>query len=225
MVTAEKQHLAANLAHRLAHVRWIAGGTGAGKTTVARILAERYDLALYDGDRAEHAWVRRCTPERHPYFWAGLQLTHEQRVMRSPEDSFNDMASLHGETIGFLVEDLLAMPVDRVVLVDYFGTTPHDVHPLLTWSEQVAFLLPTPEFRRRALGARYSDPARARANWGQSDHVRAFANRLARDELWDAELCRQADAFDLPIMLVDGSRDANDLADDLARRFRLTRRP
>jgi hypothetical protein len=52
------------------------------------------------------------------------------------------------------------------------------------------FLLPTKEFRREALGTRFADPDRARATWGDGDHVRAFANRLARDELWDAELRR-----------------------------------
>jgi hypothetical protein len=222
MVTADQRHLTARLAPRLAHVRWIAGGTGSGKSTIARILAERFDLTIYSGDRAEHAWVRRCTPERHPYLWAGLQLTHEQRVSRTPEDAFNGMASLHGETIGFLVEDLVATPTDRVIIVDYFGNTPSGLHPLLTWREQAVFLLPTPEFRRRALGARYSNPARARATWGNTDHTRAFANRLARDELWDAELRRQADALDLPIMHIDGSEDANDLAESLAQRFRLT---
>jgi hypothetical protein len=46
-----------DLARRLAHVRWIAGGTGAGKSTVARILAARADAVVYDRDRAEHDWL------------------------------------------------------------------------------------------------------------------------------------------------------------------------
>lgn len=218
----DHQHVTGSLAQRLAHVRWIAGGTGSGKTTVARILAERFDLIVYSGDRAEHAWLRRCTPQSHPYLWAGVQLTREQREARTPQDAFSGMASLHGETIGFLVEDLLATPADRVVLVDYFGVTPADLYPLLTWREQAVFLLPAPEFRRRALGARYADPARARANWGDGDHARAFANRLTRDELWDAELRRQAEAHHLSVMHIDGSQDAGHLAEHLAGRFRLT---
>ncbi len=222
MVTGDQQHPITDLATQLAHVRWIAGGTGSGKTTVARILAERLDLTLYDGDRAEHAWVHRCTPDRHPYFWAGLQLTPEQRVSRTPEDVFNSMASLHGETIGFVIDDLLATPTDRVILVDYFGNTPSDLHPLLTWPEQAVFLLPTPEFRLRALGTRYANPARAGANWGHADHTHALTNRLARDTLWDAELRRQAETLNLPIIHIDGSRDPNHLADNLAQRFRLT---
>jgi hypothetical protein len=66
-------------------------------------------------------------------------------------------------------------------------------------------------------------PTRAepRANWGDSDHSSAFAKHLARDELWDTELRHQADRFNLPVILIDGSRDLTHLADDVARRFRL----
>ncbi|MDG4799293.1 hypothetical protein [Micromonospora sp. WMMD980] len=73
--------------------------------------------------------------------------------------------------------------------------------------------------------ARFGDPARARANWGDGDHDEALVLRLARDELWDAEIRRQAVASGLPAVTVDGSRDVRDLADDLAVRFRLAARP
>jgi hypothetical protein len=81
--------------------------------------------------------------------------------------------------------------------------------------------LPTKDFRWQALTSRFSDPDRARATWGDGDHARALGNRLARDELWDAELRRQATEMGLPVIVVDGSRAAEALADDLADRFRL----
>ncbi len=209
------------LSNRLTHVRWIAGGTGAGKSTLTRILFQRYDLAVYLGDVAERAWTPRFTPERQPHAWASLRLTTEQRAQLSGQQRFDTMASRHGETIEFVVEDLLAMPADRPILVDWFGNTPRDLAPLLSWPEQAVFLLPTKEFRREALGTRFADPDRARATWGDGDHDRAFANRLARDDLWDAELRRQAVEMGLPMIAVDGSRSADALADDLAKRFRL----
>ncbi len=207
--------------NRLTHVRWIAGGTGAGKTTLTRILARRYDLAIYAGDIAEHDWVARFTPDRHPHAFASLRLSREQRAGQSARQRFDRMASRHGETIEFVVEDLLAMPADRPILADWFGNTPRDLAPLLSWPEQAVFLLPTPEFRRRALGTRFADTDRARATWGDGDHARAFANRLARDDLWDAELRRQATEMGLPVIVVDGSWTEDALADDLADRFRL----
>jgi hypothetical protein len=212
-----------DLAHRLRHVRWIAGGTGAGKSSVSRALADRYDVLIYDGDRAERDYAPRCSPRDQPRLW---ELVHAppRRTWngRTAQETFESMPSLHRETFGFVVDDLLALPTRRTILVDDFRTLPRDIAPLLTWREQAAFLLPTAQFRRDVLGSRFADPVRARANWGDGDHDEAFALRLARDEFWDTEVRRQALEMDLPIVAVDGTRDTDNLADDLANRFRLT---
>ncbi|MFF5211128.1 hypothetical protein [Streptosporangium sp. NPDC000396] len=221
-MTSLNQNDSADLIRRLAHVRWIAGGTGAGKSTLSRVLAERYDVFVYDGDLAEHRYIQRCTPQRHPYMCALLQTPLEHRwTGRTPDELFQSMPSLHGETFGLVIEDLLTLPTDRPVLVDDFRTLPADVAPLLTWREQAVFLLPTPEFRRHALGTRFADPARARANWGNSDHAEAMVNRLGRDELWDEEVRRQALRQDLPVLDIDGSQDVDESAGDLAAMFLL----
>ncbi|GIH65214.1 hypothetical protein [Microbispora siamensis] len=214
----------ADIRRRLAHVRWIAGGAGAGKSTVTRALAERHDVLVYDGDRAELGYVHRCDPRRQPYLWTLLRTPTEDRwASRTAEEIFHAMPSLHGETFGFVLDDLLALPADRSVLVDDFRTLPREVAPLLTRPGHAVFLLPTPEFRARALGDRFADPARARANWGNGDHAVALAKRLARDRLWDEEVRRQARELELPVLSVDGSRGVADLATELAAMFQLVR--
>jgi hypothetical protein len=207
---------------RLRHVRWLAGGTRSGKTTAAAVLARRFYLDVYDGDRAKHDWLLRCTAERRPRFAA---LRHQQPGDmwrdRSPEQIFEAMAGRHGETIEFLVEDLLARPTDRTVLVDYFGVLPHDLAPLLSWPGQAAFLVPTPKFRRATLAQRYADPDRARANWGDLDPAEVLETRIARDALWDAEVSRQAREIGLPLLTIDGSGPVDQTVDALAQQFRL----
>lgn len=71
------------------------------------------------------------------------------------------------------------------------------------------------------LDAKEQDWFLARETGSLCPHGRRLALRLARDELWDAEIRRQAVASGLPVVTVDGSRDVRDLADDLAARFRL----
>ncbi|MFF8713493.1 hypothetical protein ACF07T_18975 [Streptomyces sp. NPDC015184] len=206
----------------LAHVRWIAGGTASGKSTLARLLADRYGVEVYDGDRAEHGWLTRCTPQRHPRLSAMRGMPPGGMwADRTAEEVFRAMASLHGETTGFLVEDLLAMPTDRIILVDYFGILPNHLAPLLCRPDQAVFLLPTPRFRWDALDARYADPARARATWGGNDPKTMLAKRLTRDSLWDEEVRRQADGHRLDTITVDGSTPVTDLADQMAARFGL----
>lgn len=207
---------------RLRHVRWLAGGTGSGKSTAAAVLARCFDLDVYDGDRAEHDWLLRCTAERHPHFSVlrGQQPGDMWRD-RSPAQIFEAMGGRHGETVEFLVEDLLARPADRTVLVDYFGVLPHDLAPLLSWPGQAAFLVPTPTFSRATLARRYADPDRARANWGDLDAAETLEARLARDALWNAEVTRQARELKLPLLTIDGSRSVDQTVDTLAQQFRL----
>ncbi|WP_329129543.1 hypothetical protein OG552_03710 [Streptomyces sp. NBC_01476] len=208
------------LAERLARVRWIAGGTGAGKSTVAGLLAARYGVTVLDGDRADHGWAVRADPDAHPRLAALARLRPgEMWAGRSAREVFEAMPGLHGETAGFLVADLLSYPPEQPVVVDYFGILPRDLAPLLARPEQAVHLLPTPAFRRRVLSARYADPARARANWGGLDPAEVLERRLDRDALWDAEVRAQADPA--AIRTVDGTRSPQELARELAARFGL----
>ncbi|MFE4594415.1 hypothetical protein [Streptomyces laurentii] len=210
------------LAEQLTHVRWIVGGTAAGKSTLTRILADRYDVTVYRGDLAEHHWLDQCTARRHPHLAALRNLPpgamwHD----RTPHQVFQTMPSLHGETAGFLVGDLLALPDDRPILVDYFGILPRHMAPLLHRPDQAAVLLPTPAFRDNALAHRYADPARARADWGNEDPTVALTKRLARDALWDDAVREQAPLHGLDPIVIDGTVSAPALADRLAARFAL----
>ncbi|WP_157530452.1 hypothetical protein [Microtetraspora niveoalba] len=214
------------LIEHLAHVRWIAGGTGAGKSTVTMALARRHDARLYNGDRAEHDWVARSTQQHHPHLHALLGAAPGQVwAGRSAQEVFRSMASLHGEVIGFLIEDLLALPNDRIVLVDYFGVLPRDVALLLAGFHQAVFLLPSPEFRRRVLAMRYADPLRARTTWGSHCREEMLAKRLARDALWDEEVRQQATAYGLRTVSVDGTRPVEDLVTEVATHLRLPQAP
>ncbi|MFC4062358.1 hypothetical protein ACFOWE_29005 [Planomonospora corallina] len=207
-------------------ISWIAGGTGAGKSTVTTALARRHDARLYNGDRAEHDWVARSTQQHHPHLHA-LSGTAPGQVWadRSARDVFQSMAGLHGEVIGLLIEDLLALPDDRIVLVDYFGVLPRDVAPLLAGLHQAVFLLPSAEFRRRVLAMRYADPSRARATWGSHGPEEMLAKRLTRDALWDEEVHRRAAAYGLRTIPVDGTRSVESLVTEVATHLRLPQAP
>jgi hypothetical protein len=205
------------------HVRWIGGGTGTGKSTVTRLLAERYRLAVYDGDKAGVRHFQQFDERRQPYTAALMRLSPEERSTgRTAEEVFAMMPSRHGETFPFVREDLRAMTERGPVLVDDFSNRPTEIAPLLTWPEQAVFLLPTPEFRRWALTERYADLDRARANWGNVDFREALEIRLARDRYWDEETRDQAAELGLPVIDIDGTIPPEGIADDLATRFRFT---
>ncbi|WP_283138843.1 hypothetical protein [Rhizohabitans arisaemae] len=133
----------------LAHVRWIVGGTGTSKSTLTEALARRHNVLIYNGDRAEHGWVTRSTQREHPHPRLFGAAPEQIRAGRSAREIFQSMADPHGETIGFLIVDLLALPCDRMVLVDYFGVLPRGLGPPVAGAHQAVFPLPPTEFRHR----------------------------------------------------------------------------
>ena len=98
-------------ASRLAHVRWIGGGSGAGKSTIAHRLADEYGLLLYSTDVALADHTRRSHPSTDPLLHEFLAMDMDERwVHRSPEVMLRTFHGFSGEGFERIVEDLLALP-------------------------------------------------------------------------------------------------------------------
>ena len=68
------------------HVYWIGGGSGAGKSTVARRLAAEHDLTLYATDEVMSDHADRSTPEDSPLLSDFKAMGMDERwVSRSPD--------------------------------------------------------------------------------------------------------------------------------------------
>jgi len=148
---------AAALRDRLDHVYWIGGGSGAGKSTVARRIAARYGLRLYATDDLMSDHTNRSSADDSPLLSEFLAMdTDERWVNRSPEVMLETFHWFRGEAFGLIVEDLLRLPRDRSVIVEGFRLLPHLVKPLLAAPRTAVWLLPTPEFRLAALEQRGS---------------------------------------------------------------------
>jgi hypothetical protein len=76
----------AALRDRLGHVYWIGGGSGAGKSTIARRLAARHGLHLYATDEVMPDHARRSTVADSPLLAGFAAMDMDTRwVSRSPE--------------------------------------------------------------------------------------------------------------------------------------------
>ena len=171
----------------LEHVYWIGGGSGAGKSTVARRLAERYGLDYYSTDDAMADHARRSTAADSPFLHDFIAMDMDQRwLLRDPGTMLETFHWFRGEGFGLIVDDLRDRPP---VVAEGFRLLPHLVAPLLADRDHAVWLLPTPEFREAAfagrgsmweIAGRTSDPERALRNL--LDRDRMFTDRL-RDEV------------------------------------------
>jgi hypothetical protein len=198
------------LRDKLRHVRFIGGGSGGGKSTVAGRLAAQYGLRLYHAEQFSD-FVARTTPADSPLLHGFVEMDMDERwVNRSPETMYNTFHGFHGEQFGLIVEDLLSLPASPSVLAEGFTLLPDLVAPLLTEPDQAVWLLPTPAFRRAAFDSRGSTWDIPRKS---TDPERALANLLARDRLFTDRIGREVIALGLPFVSVDLGMTIDELVD------------
>jgi hypothetical protein len=203
----------------LRHVRWIGGGSGGGKSTIARRVAARHGLRLYGTDEAMADHARRSTPEDSPYLHAFMAMSPDERwADRSPRTMLETFHWFRGEGFHLIVEDLLRLPPEPPVIAEGFRLLPHLVKPLLSTPEQAVWLLPTPDFRRAAFDGRGSTWEIVRKT---RDPGRALRNLLERDRMFTDRLRAQTRSLGLRAVEVDVTTSEDELAGRVADALRL----
>lgn len=215
---ASSNGVSREMADRLIHVRWIGGGTGAGKSTIARRLAAAHSLRLHEIEPFSK-YVERSNPEDHPLLHRFIGMSMDERwLLRAPEEMLSTFHGYQDELFGLMVTDILALGTDQPVLVEGFSLLPRLVAPLLDDRQRAVWLLPDPQFRRSAFEQRGSLWSIA----GQTgDPPRALENLLRRDELFTDRIAREAQSLDLPRIHVRRGMTEDELTHAVAKELSL----
>lgn len=208
-----------NAVSGLDHVRWIGGGTGSGKTTMARLLAKRFRLAVYSADDAIGPHADRLSATSAPLLMRFRHMSMDERwLLRDPTTMYRTFPWFLGEGFDLVIQDLRALPHDSPILAEGFRLLPHLVRPHLSDRQHAIWLIPSSAFRRVAFTARHG----REAFWLRtSDPPRALRNLLERDEMFAHVVTADAASHGLNTLVVDPARSVESTVEDLARRFGL----
>jgi 2-phosphoglycerate kinase len=211
---------AESLRRRLRRVYWIGGGSGAGKSTISRLIAEKYGMRVYATDEIMPDHARRMPPDQAPHLSKFAAMTMDERwVTRTPQEMLDTFHWFHGEGFRLIVDDLLQISDGQPVIAEGFRLLPELVKPLLVHPRQAVWLLPTPEFRRAVFDSR-GGPA-----WGfvakTGDPQRALGNLLERDRMFTDRIRDQTRQLDLTSMMVDPAFTDEHVAQRVAAAFGL----
>ncbi|MFC3492264.1 hypothetical protein [Glycomyces rhizosphaerae] len=207
----------------LRHVYWIGGGSGAGKSTVARALADRHGLRYCGADESMYDHARRTTAAEAPYLHEFMAMSMDERwMLRSPETMFETFHWFRGEGFHLIVEDLLAMPPGQGIVVEGFRLLPALVAPLLADPARAVWLLPTPDFRAYAVDKRAKATNRPGFIQQTSDLDRAGRNLDARERYFVERLRTETRELGLQAITVDSAVDESESIRRVSERFGLS---
>ena len=202
----------AALRERLRHVYWIGGGSGAGKSTIARRIAAQHRLRVYATDdvMADHA--RRSTSEDSPLLHRFMDMDMDERwVNRPPDTMLETFHWFRGEVFDMIIEDLLRLPREPGVIAEGFRLLPRLVKPLLSVPARAIWLLPTPDFRQAVVESRGGAASGFLAE--TTDPERALRNLLERDRMFTDILRAETALLGVPVIEVDATMTEDDLAE------------
>jgi hypothetical protein len=196
-----------DLRARLAHVLWIGGGPQAGKTTLSRLLAGKWDLKIYNLDW--HA-VRDHTGRPGTAVAAFQRLSMDERwAVPSADQLLERSVTIWQDGFTLVLDDLLALPDSRTIVAEGPGAFPWCVAPLLSSARQAIFLVPTRE-RRDIVASRRWGVGQLERFPGIVERERALSRVSARDGLLDARILSSCAELGLRCERFDGSLDLDD---------------
>ncbi len=196
---------------------WIGGAQWAGKSTVARILAIRHGLTAYHYDyhdarghldrrAAQRARSGRPFIEPAGPDWAGS----------TPAALAEESLAVFADRLPFVFDDLRALVSPHPVLAEGFGLRPDALAPLIDTPDRMIVMVPTEEFRRHQIRTL---PRAMAPGVAVGDSVRAQAHRVERDRLLAEHAVGAANEHGIRVLEVDGSLDAETVADQVATHF------
>ena len=202
----------------MTHIYWLGGSPCAGKSTIAEMLANRYNLHYFNCDHAFARHQQQSNPSDQPTLYGLGQLTCDEIWLVPVAEQVARVIAIYEEEFALLLADLQALPTNRPILAEGAALMPVLVAQQEAWRDQAAWVVPTPAFQQHHYAQRpwvrevlkaCSDPAQAFTNWMQRDQ--AFAHYIATT----------ATQQGLPLLQVDGKQTVVQNADWVARQWGL----
>jgi hypothetical protein len=182
-------------------------------------LAGKWDLKIYNLD-----WhnVREHRGRQGPASrWWDERTPNERWLGPSPTDLLERSVASWEEDFARAIEDLLALPSNRTVIVDGPGALPWVVAPLIRDRRQAIFLIPTRECWQAVFDRRWRDgPADGRFGHDTKDPAVATRQLRERDFGLAGRIAASCEELDLRCVVINGSLDLDDSVTLLEDHFR-----
>jgi 2-phosphoglycerate kinase len=196
---------------------WIGGGQWAGKSTVSTILAARHGLTAYHYDYHDaRGHLERRAARRARAGSPSSEYPGPDWVGSTPGALAEECLATFADRLEFVFDDLRALVSPHPVLAEGYGLRPEALAPMLDAPDRMIVMVPTEEFRQHQMSTL---PRAGALSVDGGDPELAQANRVERDRLLAEHAVRAARKHGVHVLEIDGSRDAEAVADDVARHF------
>lgn len=186
------------------NVWWIGGSPGAGKTSVAKALGEKYNLYVYHCDEHYKEHVKMSTKTRHPTIQKLAPMSEEEFWMRPVEQQYTEAIKFYQEEFNIMLNNIVNfLDPEKPIIIEGCIVMPQLLTELNISTPKMLWLVPTPEFQRKQ--------HLTRGEWVYDilsqckTPVVALENWMKRDEMFAKYIIQQCTQKSLPYHIIDGN--------------------
>ena len=201
----------------MTNIYFIGGSPCSGKSTVAEILAEKYDLYYFKVDDFLEEYTKMGTAKGCEICKKQEEMSPEAIWMREPQLQCEEEFAFYEEVFEFVLEDLKKIDA-KGIITEGAAYLPKLMKAKGISSDHYLAIMPTAEFQIEHYKQREWVPYVLE---GCSDKEKAFSNWMNRDILFAQEVQRQCVANQYLSIINEGSVTIEQLVKKVTSCFRL----
>ncbi|ULO10125.1 hypothetical protein H1230_15940 [Paenibacillus sp. 19GGS1-52] len=182
-------------------IYWIGGSACAGKSTLAKMYADKYGLELYACDEHSDIHMQKISRNKQSAMHKVSKMKpNEVFYTRDVEEQLRVYLQFVREDFSMVLEDLAAKP-NLPIVVEGNQLLPHLVLPHMREKHKAIWIVPTERFQRE----HYSQRVWVQELLQQTDDPAvSFDKWMSRDALFAELVQQEANHLKLNLLKVDG---------------------
>lgn len=198
---------------------YIGGSPCAGKSTIAEMLSQKYDLYYFKVDDFLIGYTELGALKGYPICKKTVEMDAEQIWMRDPLLQCREELKFYEEVWEYVLADLRKINCKNGIITEGAAFVPKLIKQLGVPDNRYISITPTKEFQVFHFKNRDFVPYVLK---GCRDTEKAFYNWMDRDILFAEEVQKQCRENKYVSIVNDGSAGIDELADRVAAHFKLS---
>lgn len=199
-------------------IYWIGGSACAGKSTLAKMVADKYKMDLYSCDEHFYEHLKNISAIKYPAMYKVSKMNaNEAFYLRDIEEQLRVYIQSFIEDFQFVINDISNSNTSSIV-IEGNQLFPSLVFPYLTKNQRAVWIIPTESFQKNYYKKR---------EWvkdileSTEDPTVSFHNWMKRDALFAKFIYQEAKNLKLQTLVVDGSKNIEENFNYIERTFGL----
>ncbi|GAA0473737.1 hypothetical protein IRB23M11_19220 [Alkalibacterium sp. m-11] len=185
-------------------IYWIGGSSCAGKSTFAKLYAEKKGFSLYSCDNHFEEHLNRISASTHPAMSRMSKMTSNELFYKTkPAEQLRLYIDIFKEDFKFVVDDILTLR-DKPLVVEGNQLMPSLVHDFMKLKDKAIWLAPTENQQIEI----YSKRTWIHSVLKDTDNQTiAFNNWMKRDSLFANHVVKETNRLNLTSLSIDSNLD------------------